>query len=80
MVLLRFTKLIDQILDHRKTQTIRLPRKRPWQKGDKLDVYLLMKVGEATLENCERKTLDELTLEDALKDGFSSLEECQICL
>lgn len=73
MPLLKFTKLIDQVFNHWKKQTIRLPRKHPLKNGDTLQVYVSFKIGEATITNIESKRFDELTLDDALLDGFTNL-------
>lgn len=72
MVLLRFTKLTDKVRKGEKRQTIRLPRKNPIKLGDTLQVYVLEKLGEAKVINIERKKLKDITMEDTLKDGFSS--------
>lgn len=76
MPLIRFTKLIDEVLDHRKTQTIRLPRKNPIEVGDNLHVYALFKIGEAKVTIIERKLIDEIDEDDAILDGFRTREDC----
>jgi len=79
--LLGFTKLKDKLLDGSKTQTIRKPRKHPLKVGDKLFVYWKLrtkdceKLGEAVITNIVKKPLVDMTNEDAVKDGFSNLEE-----
>lgn len=77
MVLLRFTKLISQVRNHNKIQTMRKPRKRPFKVGDKLQVYVIEKLGDAKLTSINRKKLRDITLDDALKDGFKSIFGCQ---
>ena len=79
MPLLGFTKLKDKLLDGSKTQTIRKPRKHPIKVGDKLYIYWKLrtkrckKLGEATITKVVRKKLEEITNEDAKKDGFIDL-------
>ncbi len=80
MPLLRFTKLLDQLRDHRKTQTMRIPRKNPLKEGDTLHVYVLEKLGTAKLTSKVTKKLRDITLQEAIDDGFTSIEECQKCL
>jgi len=80
MPLLRFTVLTDKVRDHTKTQTIRKPRKNPLKLGDELFIYTQEKLGEGTIINIKRKKISELTEEDAQKDGFETLEECQALL
>ncbi|PWI49529.1 hypothetical protein CEE45_01680 [Candidatus Heimdallarchaeota archaeon B3_Heim] len=89
MPLLRFTKLIPLVRNHTKTQTMRIPRKVPknwktkekvWDVGDVLHVYVLEKLGEGKITSITKKKLRDITLEDAQKDGFPSIEECQKCL
>lgn len=80
MVLLRFTKLIPSVRNHTKTQTMRKPRKRPFKVGDKLQVYVSEKLGDAKVTTIKRKRLRDITLEDAQRDGFRSIEDCQKCL
>lgn len=77
MPLLGFTKFKDKLLNGEKTQTIRRPRKRPLKVGDRLFVYFKLrtkeceKLGEAKVTKVVRKKLGNMTLEDAIKDGFS---------
>lgn len=80
MVLLRFTKFINKVMDHSKVQTIRRPRKNPIKLGNQLQVYVLVKIGEATVTAIKRKKLCEITEEEALADGFASLERCRLGL
>ena len=79
MVQIRFTKLIDKVMDHTKKQTIRLTTKRrrkyPLRKNQTLQVYLLFKLGDAQVAKVERKKFHELTERDAKLDGFENLEE-----
>lgn len=76
MPLIRFTKLTDKVRGHFKRQTIRLPRKRPILKNDLLHVYSLEKLGTARVISIERKALQDITLSDAINDGFTSISEC----
>ena len=80
MVLLRFTKLISQVRNHNKTQTMRKPRKRPFKVGNTLQVYVIEKLGDGKVTSIKRKPLRDITLEEAQKDGFRSVEDCQKCL
>jgi len=80
MPLLRFTKLLDQVKDHRKTQTMRIPRKNPMEEGDTLHIYVLEKLGTAKLTSKVTKKLRDITLQEAIDDGFVSIVECQQCL
>ena len=86
MPLLGFTKLLNKLLDGSKTQTIRLPRKYPLKVGDKLFIYWLLrtkyckKLGEGIVTKIERKCIANMTHEDAVKDGFSSLQELSLGL
>lgn len=80
MPLLRFTKLIPKVRNHTKTQTMRKPRKNPLKERDVLYVYVLEKLGEAKITSLKRKKLRDITLEEAQKDGFRSIEECQKCI
>lgn len=80
MPLLNFTQLTDKVLDHTKVHTIRLPRKRPFKLGDSLHTYVSIKAGMATLINIKSKKFADLNLEDALLDGFESLDDMNNCL
>lgn len=86
MPLLGFTVLKDKLLDGSKTQTIRLPRKRPLKVGDKLLIYWKLrtkqckKIGESKILTIERKRFKDLTEEDARRDGFSTLKELREAL
>jgi len=77
--LLGFTKLKEKLVDGNKTQTIRKPRKHPIKVGDKLFIYWklrtkeCLKLGEVKVTNVVRKKLEEITDEDAVKDGFEDL-------
>lgn len=79
--LLGFTKLKSKLLDGSKTQTIRKPRKTPLKEGDKLFIYWKLrtksceKLGEAVVTKIVTKEISDFTHEDAVKDGFNSLEE-----
>jgi len=81
MVLLGFTKLKEKLLDGSKTQTIRKPRKHPFEVGDRLQIYWKLrtkqceKLGEAIVTKVVRKRLMNITNEDAIKDGFDNLQE-----
>lgn len=77
MPLIRFTKKTDMVRNHTKTQTIRKPRKAPLELFDTLHVYSLEKLGLATITSIKRKRLLHITLEEAQKDGFETIEECQ---
>lgn len=78
MPLLGFTVLKEKLLDGSKTQTIRMPRKRPFKVGDKLYVYWhprqkdCEKLGESTIIKITTKTIGELDDLDAIKDGFDT--------
>ena len=77
--LLGFTKLKEKLLDGSKTQTIRKPRKHPIKVGDKLFIYWKLrtkeceKLGEGVATKVVRKKLEEMTNEDAMKDGFADV-------
>lgn len=77
MPLMRFTKLTDKVRDHRKTQTMRKPRKRPFKVDDTLHIYVLEKLGTANILSITRKKLRDISLEDAHKDGFMTIHDCQ---
>lgn len=77
MPLMRFTKFLQKVRDHRKKQTIRKPRKKnPIKVNDTLHIYELRKIGIATVTKKISKPLFKLTLEEAKKDGFNSVKEC----
>lgn len=80
MVLIRFTKLLDKLRNGQKRQTIRKPRIRPFKVGDRLQVYILEHLGDSKILKLERKRLRDLTLEDAINDGFPTLSACTIAL
>lgn len=77
--LLGFTKLKEKLLDGSKTQTIRKPRKRPIKVGDKLYVYWKLrtkecrKLGVGKVTSIVRKSILDITEEEAIKDGFDPL-------
>lgn len=79
MPLLGFTKLKDKLLDGSKTQTIRKPRKYPLKVGDKLFIYWKLrtksceKLGEAVITKIVRKSLRDITEDEAVKDGFEKI-------
>lgn len=76
MPLLSFSVLKEKLLDGSKTQTIRLPRKRPLKVRDHLYIYWKCrtketeKLGESMITDIQRKTISELTIFDAERDGF----------
>jgi hypothetical protein len=76
MPLLGFTVLKDKLLDGSKTQTIRLPRKRPLAVGDKLYIYWkprtkeCAKLGESKVTKIVHKRVMDLNRLDAERDGF----------
>jgi len=84
MPLLGFTKLKDKLLDGSKTQTIRKPRKIPLKVGDKIYIYWMLrtknceKLGEAKITRIERKRFQDITEEDAVRDGFSTLKDFRL--
>lgn len=86
MVLLGFTVLKDKLLDHSKCQTIRVPRKRPFKVGDRLQIYWFPrtmdseKLGEAIVTKTERKRALDLTEQDAVLDGFKNLRKLKLAL
>lgn len=76
MPLLGFTKLKEKLLDGSKTQTVRKPRKHPIRVGDRLFIYWKLrtkeceKLGEGIVTKVVRKSLEKMTNEDAITDGF----------
>ena len=78
-----------QILEGRKTQTCRKPRKRPIKKGDKLYLYWKVRmrktwkpihfIGEALCTEVERRKYGDFALDDdfARRDGFHDALELQ---
>lgn len=50
------------------------------KKGDKLQVYILLKLGEATVTQVKKLVLAEFTDEDAEKDGFEGVYDFEIGL
>lgn len=78
-----------QILEGRKTQTCRHPRKRPIKKGDKLRMYWKVRIpkedkpihfiGEAVCKNVERKKFKDFYKDDefAKRDGFKDYTQLQ---
>lgn len=81
MPLLGFTLLKSKLLDGSKLQTIRKPRKHPIKVGDTLHIFWKLRtkqcerLGEAVVTKIVRKKADNLTEEDAVKDGFSKTRE-----
>lgn len=80
MPLIRFTKKTDLVRSHFKRQTIRKPRKVPLELHDTLHTYVLEKLGLGTIVSIKRKRLLDITLEEAQKDGFKTIGECQQCI
>lgn len=80
MVLMRFTKKLKKLRDHRKKQTIRKPRKNPLRVGHLLHIDEIRRVGIAPITRLTTKPLREITLEEAQKDGFDTIEECIECI
>lgn len=80
MPLIRFTKKTDMVRSHFKRQTIRKPRKAPLELFDTLHVYSLEKLGLATITSIKHKRLLDITLEEAQKDGFDTIRECQLVI
>jgi hypothetical protein len=76
MPLLGFSVLKEKLLAGSKTQTIRLPRKRPLKVGDKLYIYWhprqkdCEKLGESTVTKIVHKRVMDLNRLDAVRDGF----------
>jgi len=78
-----------QILERRKTQTCRKPRKRPIREGDRLFLYWKSRVpkdkkpihfiGKAVCVMAERKEYGEFAFDDefARRDGFRDAPEMQ---
>lgn len=77
MPLIRFTKKTDMVRNHTKRQTMRKPRKKPLQLHDTLHVYTLEKLGLGTIISLKQKKLRDINLEDAHKDGFMTIHDCQ---
>lgn len=71
-----FRKLANKVLSHMKQITIRKVRKRESQVNDTMHPYIVFYPGEATITKIVRKKLKDITLEEALADGFDSTEEC----
>ena len=84
MVLLGFTVLREKLLDGTKTQTIRLPRKRPFKVGDKLQVYWKLrtkqceKLFDAIVTKVETKAIGDIDEEDAKLDGLDTVLDFRI--
>lgn len=76
MVLMRFTRLLDKLRSRYKKQTIRKPRKNPIKVGNTLQIYTLELLGEAKVTKIVSKRLIDITLEDAIRDGFSNRIDC----
>lgn len=63
-------KFLDAIRQGTKTQTIRLWKRRMMRAGQR---SYIPGVGHVRIESIEAVTLDELTEEDARRDGFDTL-------
>lgn len=78
MPLLGFTVFREKLLSGDKRQTIRRPRKRRLNVGDRLYVYWrprskeCQKLGESMITSVVTKKVKEFTEQDAVNDGFSS--------
>lgn len=72
-----FRKLANKVLSHRKQMTMRKVRKRQSKEGELMHPYIVYFPGEATIKKLKRKKLKDITLKDAIADGFNSIEECQ---
>ncbi len=72
-----FRHFSNKVLSYRKKVTMRLPRKRESKVGDALKPYVVFNPGIAKITKIKRKKIKDITLKEALADGFSSLEECQ---
>jgi hypothetical protein len=76
MPLLSFSVFKNRLLNGSKTQTIRLPRKRPLKVGDKLFIYWKCrtketeKLGEGIITDIKHLHLHEITGNLVTKDGF----------
>ena len=76
MAILGFSVLTEQLLDRSKSQTIRLPRKRPFKVGEKVYIYWhlrqkdCVKLGEGVITKIVRKALNDVTWQDAYNNGF----------
>lgn len=81
MPAMSFSLLKEMLLSGKKCQTIRKPRKRPLRVGDVLYVYWKQRTKESSflgitrIIKIVRKSLSELTEEDARKDGFEDLSD-----
>ena len=86
MTLLGFTKLLPKLLDGTKTQTIRKPRKHPLKVGETVQIYWKLrtkqcrKIGDGEITKIERKCVAGMTNQDAVLDGFGSLQELALAL
>jgi hypothetical protein len=86
MTLLGFTKLLPKLLNGTKTQTIRKPRKHPLKVGETVQIYWKLRtkqckrLGEGTIIKIERKCIANMTNQDAVLDGFGSLQELNLAL
>ena len=80
--LLGFTKLLPALLDGTKTQTIRVPRKRPIEADEWLYVYWKLRtkdcyfIGLARTLSVQRIMFAEITDEIARRDGFVDRTAC----
>jgi len=79
--LVGFTTFKEKLIDGSKTQTIRRPRKYPIKVGDTLYLYWKLrtnqcqKLGEGRVTKVVTKKLEEMTNDDAKKDGFVDIVE-----
>jgi hypothetical protein len=77
MPLLSFSVLKEKLLDGSKTQTIRVPRKKPLRVGDKLYIWWKSrtkqkeKLGEGVIVAIYHKCIADMTESDAVHDGFA---------
>lgn len=72
-----FRKFANKVLSHKKKITMRKVRKRQSERGELMHPYIVYYPGEATIGNIKTKRLRDITLKEALADGFKSIEECQ---
>lgn len=84
MVLLGFTVLKEKLLSGTKTQTIRIPRERPFKIGDNLQVCWKLrtkqceKLFDAVVTKIETKAVGDIDEHDAILDGFDSLFDFRV--
>ena len=77
MPLMNFTKLTGKVRNHSKKQTMRLPRKRTIKVDDLLHIYTSEKLGTARVKSINPTKLRDISIIDAISDGFETIEECQ---